>query len=219
MPTPISVSQNFLTSKTVIRRILNRTDLCKGDSVIEIGPGKGHITRELARRCGSVTAVELDGGLYAKLKASLTQDNVRLHRGDFLRWNLPVNGAYKIFSNIPFSITSDIIRRLTMCPNPPSDAWLVMEKGAAKRFMGHPNDTRRSLAIKPFFDMRITYHFRRSDFHPMPGADCVLVHIARRETPDLPMSKRGQFARFVETRSGTMLYVQWLCLFRRTLGR
>ena len=124
------ISQNFLTGSDAIRRILDRAGLCGTDRVIEIGPGKGHITRALLGRCCSVTAVEIDGRLFSRLRAGFSgEDRLRLIHDDFLRRNLPAHGEYKVFSNIPFSRTTAILRKLTECSNPPADAWLVVEKG------------------------------------------------------------------------------------------
>ena len=67
----LRVSQNFLTSGEVIRRIVGLARLRREDHVVEIGPGKGHITRVLLARCGRVTAVELDGALCARLRQAL----------------------------------------------------------------------------------------------------------------------------------------------------
>jgi len=215
-------SQNFLTSGQVVRRIVNLAGLNKNDHVIEIGPGKGHITSALLPRCGQVTAVELDPGLCAYLRSKFAgAPNLRLVRGDFLAQPLP-RGPYKVFANIPFSRTTDIVRKLTLGPRPPIEAWLVMEKGAAKRFLGRPNESLVSLQLKPWFEGEVIYHFRREDFHPKPAADAVLLHLKRRPAADIAPAQRGAWMRFTAARlpaTGDILYIQWLCLFRRYWDR
>lgn len=234
--------QNFLTSARTINRLLDKTSLCRADHVVEIGPGKGHITRALLGRCGRVSAVELDEALHARLARQFAgEEALALHRSDFLRWPLPA-GPYKVFANIPFCRTSDIIRRLAEAQNPPAEMWLVMEKGAAKRFMGRPAETRASLATKPVFHMEFAWHFRREDFHPAPRVDAVLVHFTRKSPPDVASGRRRRFlamvnavlekgpqAALTKRQVSTALrlaglppeftphnaeYVQWLCLFR-----
>lgn len=238
----LSVSQNFLTSAATIRRILRRTSITERDHVVEIGAGKGHITRELVRVCRSVEAYELDGTLYRQLRERLGgEEHLSLRHQDFLNVRLP-RIPYKVFSNIPFSITSRIVKKLTTARPLPQDCWLVMEKGAAKRFMGTPRETAASLGIKPFFDAEVVWHFSRRDFHPAPSVDVVLLHLHKKEEFDIKVSQRAAFARFVETglrygvdrlltkkqistslrraglpdirASGEILYIQWLCLFR-----
>lgn len=240
--TPYGVSQNFLTAVRTIERLLDRTDIGPDDLVWEIGPGKGHITRRLMLRCDRVVAVEIDPALHEKLPARLGHpENVRLLCGDFLQARLPERGAYKVFANPPYNAISAIVRKLTTAANPPKDCWLVMEKGAAKRFCGLPAETLHSLMLKPYFEPRIVFHLRREEFHPMPACESVLVHFHRRSTPDLSPGQRPALEAFLrQTRgsskgllsnrqaqaalrqagladipaSGTLSYVQWLCLFR-----
>ena len=182
---PISFSQNFLTSQKIIERLLRLTNIDKHDTVLEIGAGKGHITKALLRRSGRVIASELDEKLYNALCIKFCDSqNLNLFHSDFMQSNLPQE-EYKVFSNIPFAITTDIVRKLTQSKNTPQDTWLVMEKGAAKRFCGKPKDTLQSLLLKPFFSLNIVYHFQREDFHPAPRVDVVLLHISKKAIPDL----------------------------------
>ena len=240
---PFSVSQNFLTSSATIKRLLRLTSINKHDFVIEIGSGKGHITKELIKVCDTVDAFEIDFKLYEQSRNKLgSAENLNLKHTDFLKAALPKHGNYKVFSNIPFSITSDIVRKLTTAKNPPQEMWLVMEKGAAKRFTGRSNDTLASILIKPFFEMEIKYHFKRQDFHPMPSVDTVLLHFAKKAESDIPLTQQNNFRCFIEKslrygiekqltkrqidtalrlaklprieKSGLTSYIQWLCLFR-----
>lgn len=73
-----------------------------------------------------------------------------------------------------------------------------MEKGAAKRFMGTGKETEKSLFLKVNWEMKVLYHFRREDFHPMPSVDSVLVHFARKDMPDLDKKECIAFKRFIE---------------------
>ena len=236
-----SVSQNYLTSGRLIERLLDRTSITHNDLVVEIGAGKGHITRALLPRCDTLRAVEIDPALHRTL-VSQWHGNPRLQLicGDFLKRPLPP-APYKVFANIPFSITTAIMRKLTTAPNPPEECWLVMEKGAARRFMGFPRESVDSLALKPYFHTEIIHHFRREDFHPMPSVDVVLLHLLKKATYDLPYSRRAEFAGFVRQciayglraaltpkqiavackksgqpipAGGEIMYIQWLCLFR-----
>lgn len=239
----LSISQNYLTSIITVKRIIRQTSITGSDHVIEIGAGKGHITRQLSKVCGLVEAYEIDDKLYQYLQSHLGGiDNIVLKHQDFLKAVLPVNEPYKVFSNIPFSITSKIIYKLTGAKKLPQEVWLVVEKGAAKRFMGKPCETLASLLIKPYFDVEICYYFSRKDFHPMPSVDIVLLHMTQKEVFDISRSERTVFEKFIKNSfkygikrqltkkqistalkraglpdietSGEILYVQWLCLFR-----
>lgn len=195
----LSDSQNFITSGALIQRLLRLTDIHQNDTVIEIGTGKGHLTEALCRKSGHVYSVELDRKLYEGAKLKLAEySNLHLIHGDFLKYSLPAKGDYKVFSNIPYCITTQILERLTGAPNPPKDIWLVMEKGAAKRFTGAGKETKQSLLLRVNWNMRILYHFRREDFHPMPSVDSVLVHFSRKAAPDLSKRDLEKFGYFIE---------------------
>jgi 23S rRNA (adenine-N6)-dimethyltransferase len=241
---PIWVSQNFLTSYKIIDQIIRRTSLNRDDHVIEIGPGKGHITSVLGQKCRKVSAIEIDGILYNRLTTKFKDaKNIHIYHQDFLKWKLPHSEEYKVFANIPFCFTTAILRKLTECQNPPSEAWLTMEKGAAKRFMGKPSESLRSLLLKPKFDLDIGYYFSREDFHPKPGVDVVLLHLKKKSQPDIPPNQWFAYEQFVskalkygfrclfsskqrarafrqagvpnnDVTPAEILYVQWLCLFR-----
>ena len=241
----IKVTQNFLTRSSVINKIILKTSINKKDNLIEIGPGKGHITQQLIKRCNSVTAIELDTKLYNKLQIKFNGNkSVCLKNINILNYNLPKSKDYKVFSNIPFNITTKIVNKLLFDSNPPNEAWLFMEKGAAKRFVGKPYETASSLKIKPFFDCKIMYYIDKNEFHRMPSVDVVVVHFKKKPIPDIPAGQIGAYHRFLkqcefgrtprlnkiftkkqlsksfrtagihENTDAVILYVQWLCLFR-----
>jgi len=177
----LKVSQNFLTQRRLLQRIVGCSSITKADTVIEIGTGKGHLTEALAEKCGLLYSVELDRKLYEYSREKLSdKKNIRLICGDFLKYPLPRQGKYKVFANIPYNITTQIVVKLTKAYNPPAEMWLVMEKGAAKRFMGSPYDNNMSAWLKLKWNMKIVYYFRQDDFHPKPKIDSVLLYFRRK---------------------------------------
>ena len=171
------ISQNFLTSRSLLMRIVDKSTITKADIVVEIGTGKGHLTKVLSERCGYLYTIEIDRKLCAHAAEKLNdKKNIKFICGDFLKYQLPKSGKYKVFANIPFYITTEIVMKLSREKNPPSEMWLIMEKGAAKRFMGSPYDNKSSLELKRKWNMNIVYYFRQDDFHPKPGVDSVLMH-------------------------------------------
>ncbi len=177
----IAASQNFLTGRRLLERIVRISTINKEDTVIEIGTGKGHLTEALCKRAGFVYSVEIDRKLYEHAKGRLKDlKNLKLICGNFLHYKLPRRGAYKVFANIPYYITTEIVRKLTEDAHPPSEIWLVMEKGAAKRFLGVPVETKMSKRLKHNWKMEIVYYFSREDFHPKPAVDSVLLHFQKR---------------------------------------
>lgn len=177
----ISKSQNFLTSRRLLERIVRKSTISRHDTVLEIGAGKGHLTEALCRRAGYVYSVEIDRKLYERAKERLQDfSNIKIVCGDFMKYRLPNKGDYKVFANIPYSLTTKIVKKLTEDAHPPSEMWLVMEKGAAKRFMGMPAETKYSLLLKRRWKLEIIYYFSREDFHPKPSVDSVLLHFIRK---------------------------------------
>lgn len=196
---PVSVSQNFITSQKLIHRIVRLSGIGKKDTVFEIGTGKGHLTEALCKEAGYVHSIEIDRKLYETAGKRLSESaNLHLILGDFLKYKLPDEGDYVVFANIPYSITTQIIDKLTNAVNRPRDIWLIMEKGAAKRWMGLPGETEKSLRMKVYWNSEIRYFFRKEDFHPMPSVDSVLVHFSLKPEPDLSRNEYRDFCRFVE---------------------
>lgn len=178
----IYVSQNFLTSRRLLERIVRISTITKNDLVIEIGTGKGHLTEVLCRRAKYVYSMEIDKKLYERAKERLQkEDNLKIMCRDFMKYQLPSRTNYKVFANIPYNITTGIVKKLTEDAHPPSEIWLVMEKGAAKRFLGVPKETKYSLLLKRRWDLEIVYYFSREDFHPKPSVDSVLLHFLQKK--------------------------------------
>lgn len=174
-------SQNFITSRRLLERIVRKSTITKDDVVLEIGTGKGHLTEMLCRKAKYVISVEIDAGLYERAKERLSnRSNVTVLCRDFMTWPLPNRRNYKVFANIPFCITTKIVQKLTEDVHPPSEIWLVMEQGAAKRFLGVPRETKYSISLKRRWKLDIVYYFSREDFHPKPSVDSVLLHFVRK---------------------------------------
>lgn len=193
----VSYSQNFLTSPALARRIIDTASIDARDLVIEIGPGKGILTRELARRCRHVLAIEKDPRLARRLGRSLQpHDNVVVFEADLLELPLPLT-PFKVFANIPFNVTAAIVNRLTEAANPPDEASLVMQREAAERFSGEPRETMTSLRIKPWFQLSFAHWFARDDFVPPPRVDVVLLRFSKRGPPLVPDAERQLYRDFV----------------------
>lgn len=193
----IRYSQNFLTSRSLIAQLLDMCDIHSSDTIYEIGPGKGIITECLAQRCRQVVAIEKDPRLAAALRCKFDKtENITLHEGDFLEYHLPTN-HYKVFGNIPFSITSAIVTQLTTTVVPPNDAYLIMQKEAAQRFLGEPHETLYGVLLKPCFELELLYHFKRSDFLPAPRVDVVMLRLRKRGPPLISRKEMALFRDFV----------------------
>jgi 23S rRNA (adenine-N6)-dimethyltransferase len=208
----LSHSQNFMDDARLAAALIERSSLSEQDVVLEIGPGPGTLTAELARRCKQVIAVEKDPSLAVDLRQRLAAlPNLALHTGDFLDHPLP-RKPYKVFANIPFGITTAIIERLTGAPNPPEDAYLVIQLEAAQMFLGRPRQTLKALLLYPWFELSLAHRFRRSDFTPRPQVHAVLLRIRKRSPPLLAAGEARQFRDFV-----TYAFTAWKTTLEGTL--
>ena len=200
-PRRADLSQHFLRSRSLAASLIAQAPVQRNDLVVEIGPGRGILTRELARRCREVVAVEFDGALSEALRTRfLSDDRVTIVRSDFLRFRLP-GVPYKVVGNIPFNLTAAIVRRLVQADSPPQDAWLVVQREAAERFAGSPHsrETLRSLLLKPWWQIEIARRFRRDDFDPPPRVDAVALWLARRTRPLVDRFQAADYRRFIRS--------------------
>ncbi len=190
-------SQNFIKSPSLVDYLLDKCNINANDIVYEIGPGKGIITERLALHSRQVIAIEKDPGLVEALHLRFAgTTDIRIHCGDFLQYRLP-SGHYKVFSNIPFNITSAIVTHLTTAPVPPDDIYLIMQKEAAEKFLGVPHESLYGVLLKPCFELELLHHFQRSDFVPAPRVDVVMLRLRKRGPPLVSHSEMPLFRDFV----------------------
>lgn len=196
----IVYSQNFLKNRSLVSNLIDKSSINDEDIVYEIGAGQGIITQELLKKAKKVVAFEIDKNLFNKLAQRFkNESSLELKQGNFLTYSLP-SYKYKVFSNIPFNITSEVVRKLTQTKNPPEDTYLIVQKEAAKKFVGKPYDKKNSqmaVLLKPWFDLQIFHEFRQDDFFPRPQVDTVLLRIKKLEIPLIKNEHKNIYQDFV----------------------
>lgn len=193
----ILFAQNFLKSPKLVRRLVAKSTINSADIVYEIGAGKGIITAELAHMAGKVVAVEKDSPLVHKLRERFSlYGNVEIVENDFTKYKI-AERHYKIFASIPYNITARIVRKILYDRPVPSEAYLILQKEAAKKFSGCPRETLVSTFAKPFFEFQILTVLRRTDFEPAPNVDSVLLRIRRRDLPLIDSECTTLYSEFV----------------------
>lgn len=192
----IPYSQNFISDPNLIKALLKRSDISISDIVIDIGAGKGAITKHLVLQCKEVIAVEIDTELLNLLAKSINNPNVRLINSDILKVNLP-STDYKVFSNIPFNYTSRIMDKVYFQGNSPSSAYILMQHEACSIYLGIPRETQKSLLLKPFFEFSIFHKFCKSDFTPKPQVDCSMLYVKKLLVPHLREELKNEYYDFV----------------------
>ena len=176
----IRLAQNFLRSSKLVRLLLDTSSIESSDTVYEIGPGRGIITAELAQIACHVISIEKDPELAQQLCRRFESfRNVHIITNDFLQYHIPAR-EYKIFANIPYNITAGIVRKILYTLPAPSEAYLILQREAAEKFSGHPDETQFSILAKPWFDIQMIRELRKTDFEPVPNVDSVLLRITKR---------------------------------------
>ena len=176
----IRYSQNFYRNKGNIQKLIQNSGINSNDICLDIGAGTGIITGELSKNARKVIAYELDQKYFKQLENKFeSSSNVILKNEDFLNIQLPCQ-EFKIFANIPFSITSDIINKITEVDSKLEEAFLFVQKESAERFMGRPKNTQISAILSFMYEFSIIEEFRKEDFKPVPNVDIVLLHLKRK---------------------------------------
>jgi 23S rRNA (adenine-N6)-dimethyltransferase len=176
----IKYSQNFVKDQGLIESLIKASSISKYDLVFDIGAGTGEITDILSKSCKEVIAIEKDKKLYNDLRKRFElTSNVQVVNQDILNYNFPTDKNYKIFSNIPFNYTADIIRKLSDQKRLSEDIYLFTQKQVALNYLGEPVESIKSLFIKIHFLPSIIHHFRRNDFKPSPRIEVVLLRFRR----------------------------------------
>lgn len=197
----VCLAQNFLRSPELACRLVGMSKIGPRDIVYEIGPGNGIITAVLAHIARQVIAIEKDPDLVHHLRERFRAvGNVEVVEQDFLDYTFQRTPAseYKIFANIPYNITSQIVRKILYEPSNIGETHLILQREAAKKFSGSPKESLCSILAKPFFEFEILYQLRRTDFWPMPAVDSVLLSITRRTRPLIEMHEVASYRDFVQ---------------------
>lgn len=178
-------SQHFLRSPRLVAELIGHSNIRKNDTVYDLGAGSGVISSVLANRCKQVIAVEIEPEALLKLRQNLGNvDNVTILDTDILSLH-PERIPYKIFANIPFSISSDVVKKFTTEENSPKAMYLVVQKQFARKITPGNDHFTSALAVQigPWWTVRVRKPLRKSDFTPPPAVDTVLLEIKRREQP------------------------------------
>ena len=172
------LSQHFLKNPRLALFLIGHSNLKKRDTVIEIGAGSGVITSALSRRVSRVYAIEKDPTTAAKLRTNLARrgiTNVNVIEADFLDYELP-DTPYKVFANPPFSISSDIIRKLIRSNNPPEAFYLILQKQLALKLINTDRHYPSQLGLELIqsYQTKIRLPLKSTDFTPPPAVPTVL---------------------------------------------
>jgi len=184
------LGQHFLVNDAVLEKILNAAEISPDDTVIEVGPGLGLMTAELAKRAGWVIAIELDNRLAAILKETLPSENIVVLNEDVLGTdpaallkgsapNFPPQlRSYKVVANLPYYITSPVLRHFLEAPVKPATMVVMVQKEVARTIVAEAGQRSvLSIAVQFYGRPSIVMDVPAASFFPPPEVDSALVKI------------------------------------------
>jgi 16S rRNA (adenine1518-N6/adenine1519-N6)-dimethyltransferase len=175
------LGQNFLADPVALDRIVAAADLAPADTVLEIGPGLGTLTERLAAAAGRVVAVELDERLASVVRGRLAGlGNVEVIHGDILELgDLGFLGpGYKVVANLPYYITSAVLRHLLDRADRPRLVVVTVQREVAERIVAGPPDmSLLAVSVQFYGRPRIVARIPAGAFYPPPKVDSAVVRI------------------------------------------
>ncbi len=200
MYTNKALGQHWLHDDEALAAMCDAAEIDAHDTVLEIGPGLGTLTRLLSKRAKAVVAVEFDEALAQALPDRVGAHNVTTEYQDILRFDLTTLPAnYKIVANIPYYLTSNLIRMISEAVNPPSLAVLLIQKEVAERVTAAPGDmSLLSVSAQFYWEASTGRVMEAQLFSPMPKVDSQILILKRRKTPLFPDTDIQQFFQIVK---------------------
>jgi 16S rRNA (adenine1518-N6/adenine1519-N6)-dimethyltransferase len=177
--------QHFLTDRSILRRIVELAHIGSEDTVLEIGPGAGALTAELALTARRVIAIEIDRDLVPSLRASMPS-NVEIIEGDALEVEWP-HGTFHIVGNLPYNVATPLLKRFIEQRDRILDVTVMLQKEVAERLIAHPS-TRDygplSVLIQYYTVVKYGFTVRSGAFKPQPKVDSAVIRLEWK--PDVP---------------------------------
>jgi len=174
------LGQNFLMNKGVVEKIVKAACLKQDDVVLEIGPGLGVLTKELARNTGKVISIEKDARLIDILKKDLKDfKNVEIINEDILNFQFSIfNFQYKVVANLPFNIASAVIQKFLETENKPECMILLVQKEVAQRIVAKPPKMSiLAVSVQLYAEAKILFYVSKGSFRPSPKVDAACLKI------------------------------------------
>jgi 16S rRNA (adenine1518-N6/adenine1519-N6)-dimethyltransferase len=199
-----SLGQNFIHDPHILEKIVTIAELSPDDKVLEIGPGTGALTEKLANAVpqGQVIAVEIDERLEPILTAKFAaQPNVKLIFADFLAHRLgqiAPTGDYVVVANLPYYITSAILRHLLESERRPRKLILTVQLEVAERLIAKPGDmSLLTVSVQFYARAKIAARINRAVFYPRPDVDSAVVRLDVYDQPPVEVPSEELFFRVV----------------------
>lgn len=205
-----SLGQNFLVDLNILGNIVNAAELDESKGALEIGPGLGALTQQLAKRAGRVVAVELDQRMLPVLEETLSAyGNASVVHGDILKVDLDdlfqryfadVKGV-SVVANLPYYVTTPIVMRLLEEHIPLENIVVMIQKEVADRMAAKPGTKdygSLSIAVQYYCEPQVVAIVPRTVFIPQPNVDSAVIRLRLRQTPPVQVSDEELYFQVVQ---------------------
>lgn len=195
-----SLGQHWLHDPASLQSMVDAAGIQPDDTVLEIGPGLGTLTELLVKQAGQVVAVEYDEQLAAALSGRVPADNLQVISQDILSFDLTsLPAGYKIAANIPYYLTSNLIKVISETTNPPDTVALLIQKEVAERVAAEPGAMSvLSVTAQFYWDVSLGREVPARLFTPPPKVDSQILVLHKRPKPLFADVESRQFFRLVK---------------------
>jgi 16S rRNA (adenine1518-N6/adenine1519-N6)-dimethyltransferase len=199
------LGQNFICNEGILKKIIEVSEVDRNDNVLEIGPGLGALTSMLAEKSGSVTAVEIDSGLYHYLEKKFgSTANLRLIHADFLRLDPRAtsgNSFTRVIANLPYYCSSEILFQLAL-KYETEKIFVMLQKEMAERITAKPGTKAYgalTVTLGLYYETSNLFNIDRRSFYPEPEVSSSFLQLSRKETTGLDRDESELFHKIVKS--------------------
>ncbi len=194
--------QNFLVDQGIIGAIVSAINPQRGDTVVEIGPGLGAITRPLLDRVDHLHVVEIDRDLIARLKKQYPRERMTIHEGDALAFDFgSIPGKLHLVGNLPYNISTPLLFHLADYAESVYDMHFMLQKEVVERMVATPGDAdfgRMSVMLQYRFHLEWLIDVPPESFDPAPKVQSAVVRLIPKDVAELNAKNHEKFAQVVQ---------------------
>ncbi|GAM07757.1 ribosomal RNA small subunit methyltransferase A [Geobacter sp. OR-1] len=217
-----ALGQNFLTDRGILDRIVAAVAIAPGDRILEVGPGRGALTRILAESAAAVLAIELDRQLVALLSEEFSgTEKVEVVQADILRLDLDEllqgrdGDRWKVAANLPYNISSQVMFKFLDHRKLFRRLVLMLQREVGERLVAGPGTKDYgilSVLFQIYFDIRKEFIVKPGAFYPVPKVDSIVLSFEPLPEPRFPVSDEQLFRQLVKSAFAQRRKTLWNCL-------
>jgi 16S rRNA (adenine1518-N6/adenine1519-N6)-dimethyltransferase len=196
-----SLGQHWLTDDSILEDIVSAANIDKNELVLEIGPGPGYLTEKILQKTNQLIAVEFDKKLFNRLEEKYNSEKtIKIINEDILKFNFSsLDKPYKIIANIPYYLTSNLLRILSETGSKPETAVLLIQKEVAERINSRQGQySKLSIFVQNVYETNLGPEVPPEYFTPPPKVDSQVIVLRKRNSELVPAVLKPAFTKLVK---------------------